>query len=243
MGMMGGDDKIDKCDMNKCDDCSICFEEICDKKLEVATLPCNHLLHLDCYKKLIEHKQMKCPYCRMEFFENEVLYNGKTFNCKKCDGVMNKNDIGYLRNDICGCIFHVDCLRNVLKEKTVNYPRDAALFMLECPFCGNTTVNKNWCTHIFPAHCNNQENAFISWVSPLYPCSYNFIGGKCDNYGNPSRHGNFCGNHSSSNPCSYEPKSWEEVENALYIILRYYSHFSKENRFLTFQNILFGSKS
>lgn len=222
------------------DSCPICLG---DDGEDLVMLPCRHKLHRGCCSELVKHGKNKCPKCRMDFSKDEVI-GGDDMGCVCCREGLTKNDINYVSNELCGCRFHVGCLQKRLKDNMVNYPKRTALFILSCPFCRKTDMSANWCSKLNPGHYKYQEDAFKSWVSPLQKCSYNNIKGYCENYGNPARRGNFCGNHwhYGGKNVNKEAEGWERVEDVLKLVLRYYSHLGADDRFSIFQEILFEGK-
>ncbi len=213
------------------EECPICLGT--DNK-DLISLPCLHLLHIECYKNLVKHNSLKCPTCRMEFSQDEVI--NKRNECKYCNKQMNKNKVDYIYNKECGCSFHIGCYQ----DKVKSFPKSKELFSNTCLFCNKVSSN-NWFNYIEPAQLKYQEEAFISWVSPFQPCSYNFEGGQCLNYGNPSRKGNFCGDHwhMAKEPKSENPEDWHKVEDVMIYILRKWSHLDSDSLFRKFHSVFF----
>ena len=63
-----------KCHLtNKDDDCSICLEKLFpkknneDKDNQITFLNCGHVLHFNCYNKMISLNKRNCPLCRTKF--------------------------------------------------------------------------------------------------------------------------------------------------------------------------------
>ena len=63
-----------KCHLtNKDDDCSICLEKLFSKKNnddnnnQIKFLNCGHILHFNCYSKMVRLNKTSCPLCRTQF--------------------------------------------------------------------------------------------------------------------------------------------------------------------------------
>jgi uncharacterized CHY-type Zn-finger protein len=61
-----------KCNLtNKDDDCSICLEKLFpktnNKNNQITFLNCGHILHFNCYHKMISLNKINCPLCRKKF--------------------------------------------------------------------------------------------------------------------------------------------------------------------------------
>ncbi|KAF0305409.1 RING finger and CHY zinc finger domain-containing protein 1 [Amphibalanus amphitrite] len=46
-------------------DCGVCLEDIHSARSGGQVLPCGHLLHVHCYKEMVQHRLNTCPKCKV----------------------------------------------------------------------------------------------------------------------------------------------------------------------------------
>lgn len=56
-------------------DCPVCLDPIKD---DFVTFKCNHAVHIDCFKGLVQNSIHNCPICRSFMYENDVDSNAST---------------------------------------------------------------------------------------------------------------------------------------------------------------------
>ena len=98
------------------DECSICLQSIYKKELK--KLNCNHNLHKECYKKMMESElEKKCPLCRCPFEKPqpepvEDIYD--SCSCGICGGmlILDEARCDVVKSNECRCFFHYGCIKS-----------------------------------------------------------------------------------------------------------------------------------
>ena len=55
--------------------CPVCLDSI---ENDFVTFKCNHAVHIDCFKGLVQNSIHNCPICRSFIYENDVDSNAST---------------------------------------------------------------------------------------------------------------------------------------------------------------------
>ena len=104
-------------DNHKCIDncfsinCPICFDNIFNSIKDITKLNCGHTIHVECFKKLLESNNFKCPFCYKTSIKSDILFNflENEINNTPMPDEYNYN-INILCNDcnkICETKFHI----------------------------------------------------------------------------------------------------------------------------------------
>lgn len=193
----------------KVGECSICYTDIKEKDKKI--LRCSHILHQNCYEKLLKSDCTKCcPLCRVDFSQkssHSVL--NFVLNCGICGEDMdcNESECDIVKSVNCRCFYHLDCI--MAKEGN---------FSCSCGM-----------------NVNRKETDLLSYL--YFTTGYRKIVGEigncknpgCNNRESPKRFG-FC------DICSRKSASNMSFAIALQILYRYV--IGSENRIDIFRNIL-----
>ena len=187
-------------------ECSICFEEGGDFALE-----CGHRLHEKCLRKLLKSNlAKKCPICRHKFDYADYCNRLEVNRCDICDKLAEVDDVNFVKNTTCGCIYHYKCLRSNLIEKNIIDTRT----YLDCPNCLMKFNRECLETKSFTMFVDG----FFCWVGTPPQCRHidKITGIRCDDYASPRKY-YLCNIHCDENHC----RSNRSYEMALTFIFKF----------------------
>lgn len=168
-------------------ECSICFTENPNIKLG-----CGHQLHQECLIKLLKSNiSKKCPLCR---YQLDYTYYCNLFNvnnCDICNKKINVDDVSFMKNTTCGCIYHFNCFKRKLIDSGITDNRT----YLNCPCCTTEFNRESLETKSFTMF----RDGLFSWVGTPPQCRHVSITGiRCDNYASPRKY-YLCDDHCNEN--------------------------------------------
>jgi hypothetical protein len=211
------------------DVCSICLDDYSNNRI---ILECNHCLHRDCLKQLINsNNEKKCPLCRQDITSNFInnIFNKDLYTCSLCDKEIcqDENDMDNVRLMKCGCNFHFNCWKKHLEKQFV-FEKDNDNIV---PF--NTLINCPCCDeeqHFYNVNAREYSylyNGHTTWIGQIENCKHKY----CIYDGNPIRYG-YCqlhAKHKSSN---------KAIKNTLRFMVKMGSFWTYEKKNRLFYKIL-----